>query len=88
MEHVSNVERFMELAPAAGSIFSYMRSNPGLRRIMLDFEYGMIDRPSQRAVVKASCARAANCNPAVVWISALTELDGSWAISHSIEYAE
>ena len=87
MEYVADVERFMNVAPAASSIFSYMKSDPDLRDISLSFVYGMIDGQSHRAVVKTSCrCCASNCPPAVVWISALTRLDGSWETSHSIDY--
>ena len=89
MEHVSSRERFIELAPASSNVFTYMRSNPSLRGMPLEFVYAMIDKSSHRAVVKTSCHCApGNCPPCVVWISALTNLDGSWAISHSTTYAE
>jgi hypothetical protein len=89
MEHISTRDRFVELAPAASNIFSYMRSNLSLHRMPLEFVYAMIDKPSHRAVVKTSCnCGPGNCPPSVVWISALTDLDGGWAISHSVNYAE
>lgn len=84
MEHVSDKQQFCVVAPAAQSIFSYVAGAPALRKMKLEFEYAMIDEPSGRAVAKFSCVNCTDCMQAVVWVSALTQLDGSWSITHSI----
>lgn len=84
MEHVSDKQRFWDLAPSAPAIFSYVQSTPGLRDHRLEFEYAMIDEPSSRAVAKFNCLSCTRCRQAVVWVSAITQLDGSWVITHSI----
>lgn len=84
MEHVAHLERFSSLASAAPSIFSYVKTSPVLRRHKLDFEYGMVDQQSARAIAKFTCRGCAVCRNAVVWVTAMTQLNGSWVISHCI----
>lgn len=84
MEHVLRRDDFWEAAPAAPQIFSYVASEPVLRQLSLEFEYGLVDRSSSRAVAKFSCADCASCHSAVVWVSALTQLDGTWILTHAI----
>ena len=85
MEHVPSKDQFWNLAPAAERIFGHVERHPELKRMELDFDYGLIDAPSSRAVAKFSCASAAH---AVVWVTAATQLDGSWEISHSLQWSE
>ena len=87
MEHVANRDRFCDVAPAAERIFVHIQRDPELRGMELDFDYGLVDAPSLRAVAKFSCARQRNCN-AVVWVTAATRLDGSWQITHSLQWGE
>jgi len=84
MRHVSDRQSFWDVAPAAPNIFSYVQAHPQLRTFTLEFEYAMVDEASARAVVKFTCDNCPECQEAVVWVSALTQLDGSWAISHHI----
>lgn len=86
MEHVPSQDQFIEVAPAAASIFSYIRINPALRRYRLDFEYAMVDRPSSRAVVKFACVNCPECQKANIWISAMTQADGTWSLTHTIDW--
>lgn len=88
MEHVSDKDRFWELAPAAATIFSYIKADPGLRKRRLEFEYAMVDQPSSRAVAKFACINCADCQHASIWVSAITQLDGNWVISHSVSSME
>ena len=83
MNTVSNKELFWERAPAAPSIFAYTMSHPALAKLALEFEYGMIDEPSDRAVVKFSWPNCPMCKHVVVWVSALTRMDGTWNLTHS-----
>lgn len=84
MEHVAHLERFSSLALAAPSIFAYIKAHLLLRRHALEFEYGMVDQHSARAVAKFSCRGCTVCHKSVVWVTAITQLDGSWVIRHSI----
>lgn len=84
MEHVLRKDDFWEAAPAASQIFSYILKEPTLRQLSLEFEYGLVDRSSSRAVAKFSCANCASCQSGVVWVSALTRLDGTWALTHAV----
>lgn len=89
MEHVPSKDRFWDVAPAAERIFGHVQSHPELSAMRLDFDYGLVDAPSSRAVAKFSCP-AASCQPcqAVVWVTAATQMDGSWRISHSLQWGE
>lgn len=84
MEHVSNLNSFSERAPGAPSILSYVKTQAALRRHALEFEYGMLDSQSARAVAKFSCVNCPTCRKATVWVSARTQLDGTWQVSHSV----
>lgn len=84
MEHVPDEREFREVAPAARDIFSYVTTNPELAKLALAFEYGLVDVASHRAVAKFACRHCDACDHAVVWVSALTQLDGSWVLSHAI----
>ncbi|HWI81389.1 hypothetical protein [Ramlibacter sp.] len=84
MDHVSDERKFREVAPSAPHIFSYVNANPALAGLGLHFEYGLVDPASARAVVKFSCQHCASCEHAVVWVSAITQLDGSWVLTHAI----
>jgi hypothetical protein len=53
-----------------------------------DFDYAMVDAPSSRAVAKFSCAAVRGSAPAVVWVTAATQPDGNWVISHSLHWGE
>lgn len=85
MEHVPSKDQFWNLAPAAERIFGHVERDPELSCMELDFDYGLIDSPSSRAVAKFSCAHAAH---ATVWVTAATQLDGSWQITHSLQWSE
>lgn len=85
MEHVPSKDQFWNLAPAAERIFGHVERDPELRSMELDFDYGLIDAPSSRAVAKFSAANAAH---ATVWVTAATQLDGSWCITHSLQWSE
>lgn len=85
MEHVADKEQFWDLAPAAERIFGHVHGDPELSSLALDFSYGLIDGPSSRAVVKFSSNSSAH---AVVWVTAATQLDGSWQITHSLQWNE
>ena len=84
MEHVARKDDFWEAAPAAPQIFAYVRREPALRTLHLEFEYGLVDRSSSRAVAKFCCINCASCQSGVVWVSALTRLDGTWALTHAV----
>ena len=86
MEHVSDKDRFWEFAAAAPNIFSYIKADPELRSYRLEFEYGMVDQASSRAVAKFTCATCPECPQVTVWVSAMTQLDGNWAINHSVDW--
>lgn len=86
MEHVATQDRFWNLAPAADRIFSYVQSDPTLCTMPFDFDYGLVDAPSSRAVAKFSCA--GRSGPAVVWVTAATQINGSWLMSHSLNWGE
>jgi hypothetical protein len=85
MEHVSTMDQFCDLAPAAERIFGHVQGHPDLSTMALAFDYGLIDGPSSRAVAKFSCRHAAH---AVVWVTAATRLDGTWQITHSLQWSE
>jgi hypothetical protein len=85
MEHVANRDQFWDLAPAAERIFGHVQRHPELSSMELDFNYGLVDGPSARAVAKFSSSSSAH---AVVWVTAATQLDGSWRISHSLQWNE
>lgn len=83
MEHVWDKHHFCEVAPSAPHIFSYLKSNPALRTLHLEFEYGLIDKSSRRGVAKFACRDGARSPFEVVWVSASTKLDGGWVVSHA-----
>jgi hypothetical protein len=85
MEHIPTQDQFWDLAPAAERIFGHVERDPGLSTMALAFDYGMIDGPSSRAVAKFSCRRV---DHAVVWVTATTRLDGTWQITHSLQWGE
>lgn len=82
MEHLRDKHEFSEAASAAPHIFSYVARTPVLATLPLEFEYGLIDRTSGRAVAKFSCATGTG--HAVFWVSAITQLDGSWRLNHTV----
>lgn len=88
MEHVATRDRFWNLAPAADRIFNYVQNDPSLRGMPFDFDYGLVDGPSSRAVAKFSCAGSTGSRPAVVWVTAATQANGSWLMSHSLNWRE
>ena len=85
MDHVATRNQFCDLAPAAESIFGHLRHDSELSVMALDFVYGLVDKPSCRAVAKFWSAHPAH---AVVWVTAATRLDGSWQVTHSLQWAE
>jgi len=85
MEHVGNKDRFWDVAPAAERIFGHVRRDPALSGMGLDFDYGLVDAPSSRAVAKFSCPCSGH---PVVWVTAATQLDGSWEVTHSLQWHE
>jgi hypothetical protein len=85
MEHVATRNQFCDRAPAAESIFGHLRGDSELNAMQLDFDYGLIDKPSCRAVAKFCSAYPAR---AVVWVTAATRHDGSWQITHSLQWTE
>jgi hypothetical protein len=84
MQHLPDRKSFTALAPAASLVFSYADSLGELEHFPLEFEYAMIDQASARAVAKFACTNCVSCRQATVWVSALTQMDGTWAISHTI----
>jgi len=89
MEHVPSKNRFWDVAPAAERIFGHVKSHPELSAMTLDFDYGLVDAPSRRAVAKFSCsATCKQCQEAIVWVTAATQMDGSWQITHSLQWGE
>ncbi|HWI82683.1 hypothetical protein [Ramlibacter sp.] len=86
MEHVATKDRFWDLAPAADKIFCHVQRHPQLSTLGLDFDYGLVDAPSARAVAKFSCTSCGAATHAVVWVTAATQLDGSWQITHSLQW--
>jgi Mrp family chromosome partitioning ATPase len=84
MEHVPSKDRFWTVAPAADRIFVHVRNDPDLSDIELDFDYGLVDSPSSRAVAKFS--GASRSGHAVVWVTAATQLDGNWVVTHSLHW--
>ena len=88
MEHVGNRQHFCEAAPSADRIFAYVANNAALRGLSLEFEYGMIERASSRAVAKFSCQNCATCSHTVVWVTATSQLDGRWLLTHAISTAD
>lgn len=87
MEHVPSKDRFWDVAPAAERIFGHVKSHPELSAMSLGFDYGMVDAPSSRAVAKFSCASTCKPCQAIVWVTAATQMDGSWQISHSLQWS-
>jgi hypothetical protein len=85
MEHIPTQDQFWDLAPAAERIFGHVERDPRLSGMELAFDYGLIDGPSSRAVAKFSCHHVQH---AVVWVTATTQLDGTWQITHSLQWAE
>lgn len=85
MEHIATRDQFWDLAPAAERIFGHVTRDPQLSGLALAFDYGLIDGPSSRAVAKFSCACSAR---AVVWVTAATQLDGTWRITHSVQWSD
>lgn len=88
MEHVPSKNRFWDVAPAAERIFGHVKSHPELSAMSLDFDYGLVDAPSSRAVAKFSCASTCKPCQAIVWVTAATQMDGSWQITHSLQWGE
>lgn len=88
MEHVANRDHFSDVAEAAPSIFSYVSAHPLLGRQGLEFEYGMVDQQSTRAVAKFSCVSCPGYQKSVIWVTAATQLDGSWVVSHSVGWMD
>lgn len=88
MEHVWDKHHFCELARSAPHIFSYLKSHPALRGLQLEFEYGLIDRGSNRGVVKFSHRGGRGSPFAAIWVSAATQLDGTWIVSHALGAAQ
>ena len=88
MEHVASQNQFWDVAPAADRIFVHIRSDPALSELPLDFDYALVDAPSSRAVAKFSCGSTRGCAPAVVWVTAATQSDGDWVISHCLHWGE
>jgi hypothetical protein len=84
MEHVAQQEAFWEVAPSAAQIFAYIATAPQLAGHPLEFDYGLIDRASNRAVAKFRCLNCATCRDGTVWVSALTRLDGTWVVTHTL----
>jgi hypothetical protein len=84
MEHVAQLEAFWEAAPSAGQIFAYVAAAPQLAGHTLEFDYGLVDRASSRAVAKFRCLNCPTCRDGTVWVSALTRLDGTWAVQHTV----
>ncbi len=86
MEHVPSKDRFWDVAPAADRIFGHVERHPELSEMPLAFDYGLVDAPSSRAVAKFSCST--HPGPAVVWVTAATQMDGSWRVTHSLQWGE
>jgi hypothetical protein len=84
MEHVAQEDAFREVAPSAAQIFAYIATTPQLAGHTLEFAYGLIDRASNRAVAKFRCLNCATCRAGTVWVSALTRLDGTWTVTHTL----
>lgn len=84
MRHVSNVDCYSRLVPSAAGMFSYIRQHLTLRKMELEFEYGVVaDDAGMRAVAKFCCHGCVLCNGSVVWVSAIPNERG-WKFSHSI----
>jgi hypothetical protein len=88
MEHVATKDRFWNVAPAADRIFVHVRNHPALSDMELDFDYGLVDAPSSRAVAKFSSPSPHGAGHAVVWVTAATQLDGNWVVTHSLHWDE
>lgn len=88
MEHVASKNQFWDVAPAAERIFVHVKSHPELSAMTLDFDYGLVDAPSSRAVVKFSCSSTCKPCQAIVWVTAATQMDGSWQVTHSLQWGE
>ena len=86
MEHVPTVDKFWSVAPAADRIFVHVRNHPALSEMELDFDYGLVDGPSSRAVAKFSAATPHGSGHAIVWVTAATQPDGNWVITHSLHW--
>lgn len=87
MEHVPSKDQFWSVAPAADRIFVHVKNDPTLSDLALDFDYGLVDSPSNRAVAKFSGA-APGAAHAVVWVTAATQMDGNWVVTHSLHWNE
>lgn len=85
MRHVSNAGQFLSLAPSAPGMFAYVSDHRLLRKMALEFEYGVLaDDGGARAVAKFTSRGSSFCRSAVVWVSAIGNSDGGWRIRHSI----
>jgi len=88
MEHVRTEDRFWDVAPAAERIFGHVKNHPELSPLPLEFDYGLIDAPSARAVAKFFGSSPCRDCHAVVWVTAATQMDGSWRVTHSLQWGE
>jgi hypothetical protein len=84
MEHVWDKHHFCELARSAPQIFAYLKAHPVLRELRLQFEYGLVDRASDRGLAKFSRGDACGSPFAAVWVSAVAALDGGWVVTHAV----
>jgi len=88
MEHVLNKDRFWDVAPAAERIFGHVKSHPELSEMALAFDYALVDAPSSRAVAKFSCSSLCRTCHANVWVTAATQMDGSWQVTHLLQWGD
>lgn len=84
MEHVQSRDMFVVRSKGALRILEYLRTDPGLRELQLDFQYGLLEGKT-RAVARFKSLQGSK-RP-VIWVRASEGTDGHWRVSHSVAYA-